>query len=382
MNISLYVSWFQYKHIYLFIFKIRNLPRILFPNRKGMGRSRWKQQRSANLTNHGKVFGSSMHYLHHLLLSPKPVRVSCFIYIMTPSWLCGLSGFKILTTRTQCLQSNLFHVWQLALVIYMINVLVPVECIYQMTVSIFCFVNGRRMWFIVISNLKGFIWLLLVVCMKFLTDCPWLELQENIRWGAVLICWTQQHTGVLPILYRKYHHVMEPSGINYEIFQFSCRFLVILRNWVNFSTWSETYFRQDLFPANLFSWHQFHIIVIFHQKSISDLDSGSLPRLYGEFMYAKLKIMVSWQRLSGSETVWNSQKYGHQWIGLGFDPEAFTDVGGQGFVHICMFLLIRVVYEHACCLAVDISFHASPGKTGIVHSISESSFPSSQLIVL
>ena len=175
---------------------------------------------------------------------------------------------------------------------------------------------------------------------------------------------------------------MEPSGINYEIFQFSCRFLVILRNWVNFSTWSETYFRQDLFPANLFSWHQFHIIVIFHQKSISDLDSGSLPRLYGEFMYAKLKIMVSWQRLSGSETVWNSQKYGHQWIGLGFDPEAFTDVGDQGFVHICVFLLIRVVYEHACCLAVDISFHASPGKTGIVHSISESSFPSSQLIVL
>ena len=54
-------------------------------------------------------------------------------------------------------------------------------------------------------------------------------------------------------------------------------------------TWSETYFRQGLFPAYLFSRRQFHAIVIFLLKSISDINSGSIPRLYGEFMYAKLK---------------------------------------------------------------------------------------------
>ena len=43
-------------------------------------------------------------------------------------------------------------------------------------------------------------------------------------------------------------------------------------------TWSETYFCQDLFPAYLFFRRQFHAIVIFRLKSISDLDSGSLPR--------------------------------------------------------------------------------------------------------
>ena len=55
--------------------------------------------------------------------------------------------------------------------------------------------------------------------------------------------------------------------------------------------WSETYFRQDLFPAYLFSRRLFHAIVIFRLKSISDTDSGSLSRLYGEFIYAKLKIL-------------------------------------------------------------------------------------------
>ena len=59
------------------------------------------------------------------------------------------------------------------------------------------------------------------------------------------------------------------------------------------TTWSETYFRQDLFPSYLFFRRQFHAIVIFHLKSISDLDSGSLPRIFGEFIYAKLTIMVS-----------------------------------------------------------------------------------------
>ena len=55
----------------------------------------------------------------------------------------------------------------------------------------------------------------------------------------------------------------------------------------------ETYFRQDLFPAFLLSRHKFHTIVIFRLKSISYLDSGSLPRLYGEFMYVELKFVVS-----------------------------------------------------------------------------------------
>ena len=58
-------------------------------------------------------------------------------------------------------------------------------------------------------------------------------------------------------------------------------------------TWSETYFRQDLFPSYLFSRRQFHAIVIFRLKSISDLDSGSLPRFFGEFICMKFKIMMS-----------------------------------------------------------------------------------------
>ena len=59
------------------------------------------------------------------------------------------------------------------------------------------------------------------------------------------------------------------------------------------TTWSETHFRQDLFPAYLFFRRQFHPIVIFRFKSISDLDSGSLPRYFGEFIYEKLKLVVS-----------------------------------------------------------------------------------------
>ena len=43
----------------------------------------------------------------------------------------------------------------------------------------------------------------------------------------------------------------------------------------------------------LFFRRQFHAIVIFRRKSISGLDSRSLPRLFGEFIYAKLKIVVS-----------------------------------------------------------------------------------------
>ena len=58
-------------------------------------------------------------------------------------------------------------------------------------------------------------------------------------------------------------------------------------------TWSETYFRQDLFPSYLFSRRQFHAIVIFRLRSISYLDSGSLLRFFGEFIYMKFKIVVS-----------------------------------------------------------------------------------------
>ena len=79
-------------------------------------------------------------------------------------------------------------------------------------------------------------------------------------------------------------------------------------------TWSETYFRQDLFPSYLFSRRQFHAIVIFRLKSISDLNSGSLPRFFGEFIYMKIKIVMSQQRL---DVKW--PKYARQWIGLGFE---------------------------------------------------------------
>ena len=61
----------------------------------------------------------------------------------------------------------------------------------------------------------------------------------------------------------------------------------------SYTAWSES----DLFPARPISG------IFFLQASISCnydftsqnwfVDSGSLPRLYGEFMHAKLKIMVS-----------------------------------------------------------------------------------------
>ena len=54
-----------------------------------------------------------------------------------------------------------------------------------------------------------------------------------------------------------------------------------------YPTWSKTYFRQDLFPAYLFFRRQFHAIVIFRLKSISDPDSGSLPRFFGVNSYTQ-----------------------------------------------------------------------------------------------
>ena len=57
--------------------------------------------------------------------------------------------------------------------------------------------------------------------------------------------------------------------------------------------YQQHYVVRDLFPSYLFSRRQFHAIVIFRLKSISDLDSGSLPRFFGEFIYVKLKVVVS-----------------------------------------------------------------------------------------
>ena len=42
-----------------------------------------------------------------------------------------------------------------------------------------------------------------------------------------------------------------------------------------------------------FFGRHFHAIVNFRLKSSSDIDFGSLARLYSEFMYAKLKILLS-----------------------------------------------------------------------------------------
>ena len=62
---------------------------------------------------------------------------------------------------------------------------------------------------------------------------------------------------------------------------------------IRLHTWSETFFQQDLFPSYSHFRRQFHAIVNFRLKSSSDIDSGSLPRVYSEFIYAKLKIVLS-----------------------------------------------------------------------------------------
>ena len=73
---------------------------------------------------------------------------------------------------------------------------------------------------------------------------------------------------------------------------------------VLYYTWSETYFRQGLFPAYLFVMRQFPAIVIFRLKSISDLDSGSLPRIFWWIHLRKIKnsgvvtrLDVKWPKL-------------------------------------------------------------------------------------
>ena len=53
----------------------------------------------------------------------------------------------------------------------------------------------------------------------------------------------------------------------------------------------QFYVVRDLFPSYLFFMRQLHAIVIFRLKSISDI--WILPQIFGEFIYAKLKIVVS-----------------------------------------------------------------------------------------
>ena len=62
------------------------------------------------------------------------------------------------------------------------------------------------------------------------------------------------------------------------------------------STRLGTYFRQGLFTSCLCFGRQFH--ALFCVKSISDLDFGSLNRLYDEIVYAKFKIVVTQVKLS------------------------------------------------------------------------------------
>ena len=52
---------------------------------------------------------------------------------------------------------------------------------------------------------------------------------------------------------------------------------------------SDAYVVRDLFPAYLFFRRRFHAIVIFRFKSISDLDSGSLPRFVWWIHIRKIK---------------------------------------------------------------------------------------------
>ena len=89
--------------------------------------------------------------------------------------------------------------------------------------------------------------------------------------------------------------------------------LECLLNHFFWRTWTETYFRQDLFPSYLFFRRQLHAIVIFRLKSIFDLDPGSLPRF---LVNSYTQNSQSWCR--NNDWTWNGQNYAHQWIGLGF----------------------------------------------------------------
>ena len=129
-------------------------------------------------------------------------------------------------------------------------------------------------------------------------------------WVSILDIWRKLLFHNAAALYRVLFHPREKRDINWlwwrpyvriinwclevlwNIAQCQC-FKILLRFEALWNTWSETSFRQDLFPSYLFSRRQFHAIVIFRLESISDLDSGSLPRFFGEFIYIKLKIVVS-----------------------------------------------------------------------------------------
>ena len=88
------------------------------------------------------------------------------------------------------------------------------------------------------------------------------------RVHAKMCCWAELDTATLKGNSNVYDHWVVTAAWMHVIFHIA----------INKYTWSETYVRQDLFPSYLFCRHQFHAIVIFRLKSISDLDSGSLPR--------------------------------------------------------------------------------------------------------
>ena len=115
-------------------------------------------------------------------------------------------------------------------------------------------------------------------------------------------CWKNQNVGCsndAKITIHKFHkflwvYITFPEVLNLKIVTLvnkSAHFYNIL----GFKLYvvRDLFPRQDLFPSYLFSRRQFNAIVIFRLKSISDLDSGSLPRFFGEFIYMKLK---SWCR--------------------------------------------------------------------------------------
>ena len=75
-------------------------------------------------------------------------------------------------------------------------------------------------------------------------------------------------------------------------------------------TWLETYFRQDIFPAYLFSMPLYHAILFLRLKSTLD----PLPDCMVNSCTEKLK---SW--CLNNDWKWNNQIYANQWIGLGFE---------------------------------------------------------------
>ena len=156
-------------------------------------------------------------------------------------------------------------------------------------------------WDAIVPTIASLIWLM--IFREFRYHCMWSRFlisygdEERKRLSVILL--SKYHTLVLEqgkiegfdskfqaVMWFPEFHLPGPS-LSWTI----SKFHGTRKNWPSMailSTWPETYFRQDLFPSYLFSRRQFHAIVIFRPKSISDLDSESLPRFFGEFTYMKL----------------------------------------------------------------------------------------------